>query len=638
MNNIKSYMRSVKIKFVKLTAITAVLIAALLMTSCSSIQTMLVNDTLEEESATAGTSYSPQPGGELFIAIPDDTQTYDPLLAQNEDLINMLSLVYETPITVDANGRIQPGLAETWQNDDAGTVFTFHFRKGIVFHNGDVMTAQDAYDTIMDILALDGTNGTDSATGRQTSENSADQEAETSTGSASPDASESANAVSEESSAAQDGTGFISRWTSGGTTAGTTESTETTGTESETSGSTTSENGTTQATEEKVNRFTIYNKEIDSVTLVDEYTIELKMKKPGRNALYFMTFPVRPGGETEFSEPVGTGPYAVSDMGDTVKLGVNDSWWKVAPYIRSIVAKPISTANNKMEDYEFGLLDFVTTSNISANKLKAEGKTQTVDYMTNYYDCLIPNLFDSAMKNDDVRRAISYSIDRREIISNVLLNHAVAAEMPVSPNFFAFNNKYNMYEIDKNKAKELLAKAGYSIETGEAGGTMSVGNTLNISIIVPRIVGQEYRAEAAREIAKQLGDVGINCTVDELMPDEYSLRLKEGNFSLAYTSYFLDQNMDLNFMFDPNSESNFGHVSSSELTGYIDACNKAVKETDIISAYENLQQYFMDKVPQIGLYFRMHSIITDANVMGISKPFENHIFHEVSTWSMEQND
>ena len=633
MNNTKNYTRSVKIKSVQLAAVAAVLITFFFLTSCSSIQTMLVNNTATEGSPSAEASYSPQPGGELFIAVPDDIESYDPLLARNEDLINMLSLVYETPLTVDAGGRVQPGLVETWQSDETGAVFTFSFRRGIVFHNGDPFSAEDVFETIMDILALDGTNGTTAASGDQAS---ASPDASEENSSASPDAGEVEGSASPDASVSTENTNFISRWISSGDTA------ENTGTGQETEDgqptASPTETGTTQAAEESVNRYTIYNKEIDSVTLVDENTLELKMKKPGRDALYFMTFPVRPKDDSDFSTPVGTGPYAVQEMGDAITLGVNDGWWKKAPYIKSIVAKPISIQDNKMETYESGLLDFVTTGDISANKLKAQGKTQTVDYMTNYYDCLIPNLFDSTMKNDDVRKAISYAIDRRDVISNVLLNHAVAAEMPVSPGFFAFNNKYNLYEIDKNMAKQLLAKAGYSISAGSDNGSLSAGSTLNISIIVPKIIGQEYRVEAAREIAKQLGEIGINCKVEELSLEEYSMRLKAGDFSLAYTSYYLDQNMDLTFMFQPDSESNFGHVASDELMGYIDACNKAINEKDIITAYENLEQYFMDKVPQIGLYYRMHSIITDDSVKGISKPYENHIFGEISAWSMEQND
>ena len=355
------------------------------------------------------------------------------------------------------------------------------------------------------------------------------------------------------------------------------------------------------------------------------------MKNPGRSALYFMTFPVYPEDMTDFSQPVGTGPYKVDSMGEEIQMSVNENWWKVAPYIQSITAKPVDGQDEKLESYESGLLDLITTDDIATNKLEATGKSQTVDYLTNYYDCLVPNLFDESMKNDNVRKAISYAINRRLIISTVLLNHAVAAEMPISPSFFGFNTEYSQYEYDKNMAKKLLAQEGYATD---GSGT---GNALNLTIIVPKVIGEEYKVESAREIAGDLSEVGIVCSLEELTPEEYAARLQSGTYNLAYVSYYLDQNMDISFLFTPDGPDNFGHVSSDELMAAIAACNEAVTEDEMVSAYETLENYFMEKVPQIGLYFRMNSMIADATIMGISDLYENHIFSGISGWSVLQN-
>ncbi len=619
MNNIKNYMRSAKI-------IILILVALLILTSCSSIQTVLIDDAAEEEPSATQSEYEPQSGGELFIAYPADTVSFDPLLAKNEDLINMLSLIYETPLTVDASGKIQPGLVETWQVDEAKTEFTFTVRQGVTFHNGQAMTAADLFETIMDILALDGT-------------------AEAGHIVSSIDPASTVDTVAEDQAATDEGTGdtqgtesetsnigsptYIRMWTVVGDT----------GTDNETaveeSGDTatggTGDETATGNEEPETNRFAIYNQEIETVTLVDDYTLRLKMKNPGRSALYFMTFPVYPEDMTDFSQPVGTGPYKVDSMGEEIQMSVNENWWKVAPYIQSITAKPVDGQDEKLESYESGLLDLITTDDIATNKLEATGKSQTVDYLTNYYDCLVPNLFDESMKNDNVRKAISYAINRRLIISTVLLNHAVAAEMPISPSFFGFNTEYSQYEYDKNMAKKLLAQEGYATD---GSGT---GNALNLTIIVPKVIGEEYKVESAREIAGDLSEVGIVCSLEELTPEEYAARLQSGTYNLAYVSYYLDQNMDISFLFTPDGPDNFGHVSSDELMAAIAACNEAVTEDEMVSAYETLENYFMEKVPQIGLYFRMNSMIADATIMGISDLYENHIFSGISGWSVLQN-
>ncbi len=612
MKNTRDYTRSVKI------LIALIVCAALVLTSCSSIQTMLIDDTASQGTQAPQSTAQPERGGEMFIAYPADTASFDPLLAKNEDLINLLSLIYETPLAVDASGKIGPNLVENWQVDDTDTEFTFAVRKGVTFHDGQPLTAADIYATILDILDLDGTE----AAGHIVY--SIDTTADT-TADGNGDATEDAAASTEGTGNAGANIGaptYIEMWTTVGG-----------GTEPAAGGNETNGDGTGDdtAAAEEINRYTIYNAGIESVTLVDDYTIRLKMKTPGRAALYFMTFPVRQKGMTDFSQPMGSGPYKVDSAGEEIKLSINDDWWKVAPYIESIVARPVQDGSDKLSQYESGILDLITTDSIAANKLKAEGKTQTVDYLTDYYDCLVPNLFDEAMKNDDVRKAISYAINRRNIVSTVLLNHAVAAEMPISPSFFAFNTKYNLYEYDKGMAKKYLSQAGYSTQAD------SIGNVLHLTMIVPNKVGEEYRMEAARAIAGQLADIGIVCDLKELSPEEYDTHLKSGNYDLAYVSYYLDQNMDISFLFEPDAPANFGHVSSQELIDAISACNGAVTESEMMEAYDTLEQYFMDKVPQIGLYYRMNSIIADASVTGITGIYENRIYSEIQDWSVVQN-
>lgn len=587
----KNFMKSAK-RIAVFAAFTALV---LLFASCSALPVMAPASSTGDLSVSA--SQQPQSGGKLVIAIPEEISSYDPLLAEDGDLINMLSLVYESPLTVDVSGKFLPCLAETWTSDDAGLTFTFSIRQGVRFHDGSALSAADVYQTILDILALDGTYAKGTETGDESEP------------SASADVPASA--------------------TPGLTQTGWTRSTgqpALTAPSAENNSATQSPEGAVST--ENVNRYTIYNNEVESVMMPDENTVRIQMKNEGRQALYFMTFPVRPR-NSDIAQPAGSGPYMVKSMGETVELVVNKNWWKVAPYITDIIAKPISADKDKLAAYQEGVLNFISTGDFAANKLKAAGKTQVVEYMTNYYDCLVPNLFEPSLKNDAVRQAISYAINRRSLISTVMLNHAEAAEMPISPRFFAFNTKYNTYQIDQDMARELLAKQGYRTSLD------GQGKVLKLSIIVPRMIGQEYRTDAAAQIAKQLQDVGIDCIVEPLELAPYAERLKESRFTLAFCSYYLDQNNDIGFMFDEDGPGNYGHVYSEQLSESIAACNAAVNEADIIAAYDKLQQYFMEKVPQIGLYYRTYSIVTDEAVQGMTALYQNRLFADVASWSME---
>ncbi len=92
----------------------------------------------------------PAVGGEIVFPAPQQhPAALNPLKTKNVELYNMLSLIYEQPIRIGADGRAYPELAETWEVDGTGTVWTFHLRKGVKWQgdNGE-MTADDVIYTI----------------------------------------------------------------------------------------------------------------------------------------------------------------------------------------------------------------------------------------------------------------------------------------------------------------------------------------------------------------------------------------------------------------------------------------------------------------------------------------------------------
>ena len=55
----------------------------------------------------------------------------------------VLSNVYDCLLRLEADGSLSPALAESYEVSDDGLEYTFHLRKGVKFHNGEEMTAED---------------------------------------------------------------------------------------------------------------------------------------------------------------------------------------------------------------------------------------------------------------------------------------------------------------------------------------------------------------------------------------------------------------------------------------------------------------------------------------------------------------
>ncbi|GAA4706352.1 ABC transporter substrate-binding protein [Phytohabitans rumicis] len=94
-------------------------------------------------------------GGTLSLELPLDiagATGFDPQVADVASSWQLLSLVYETLVTVGADFSVQPALAESWETPTP-TTYVFHLREGVKFSNGRAMTADDVVGSLKRLLA-----------------------------------------------------------------------------------------------------------------------------------------------------------------------------------------------------------------------------------------------------------------------------------------------------------------------------------------------------------------------------------------------------------------------------------------------------------------------------------------------------
>lgn len=80
----------------------------------------------------------------LIVGVASDLQGLDPMNITLNEGHSMLSQVYEQLVYRNEETKeLEGSLAETWEYDETGTKITFHIRKGVKFHNGDELKAND---------------------------------------------------------------------------------------------------------------------------------------------------------------------------------------------------------------------------------------------------------------------------------------------------------------------------------------------------------------------------------------------------------------------------------------------------------------------------------------------------------------
>ena len=540
MKNIRCFIKNWKNR---ITSICCVIAIAASLVSCG--QTEESKDTLAQTpSGTQAVTQTPEPfrGGTLNVAIPAGLTSANPLDVTSVEWLSFLGLIYESPVTIDSTGKVQPCLAENWSFDEGTMTWTFNIRKGAKWQGKDTELSADDIVYTLDCL----------------------------------------------------------------------------------------KNGSTHT--ESIYKSVLDN--IDSYS-ADANTLQIKVKSKGAVFLYSMIFPVlaRQYGTSDTAVPVGTGPYKVKSFNLTgkIELTANENWWKDQPYITNITGNCIQDNATVLKSYEGGTLNLAYTANLSANQYKQTGITDTKEILTNYYDCLIPNFSRQLTANKNIRKAISFAIDRSEITSRVYLGHAVAADMPTISGDYLYNLRNESYDYNKNKAMDLLEQAGYIDRDNDSYVDNTSMKHLTLNLLVSSGGEHQSYKEVALLIQQQLKDVGIEINIVEKNEADYLTSLSSGDFDLVIAGFYLSQKPDWAYMLANGAAGNYGKYSNAEISSYLQAV-KTADEKELADASAALQKFFLDELPNIGLYFKTKTLIYNANITRIAGIKDPNIFQTIPQW------
>ena len=219
---------------------------------------------------------------------------------------------------------------------------------------------------------------------------------------------------------------------------------------------------------------------MESAEKIDDYTVHIKLKEKFPAAIEFLSGPVSMYPNEYYAEagpsgmglkPVGTGPYKVVDVvpGQHFVLEANENYHdspKGQPKIEKIDIRTIPDVNTQMAELFSGSLDLIwQVPADQAEKLGEMGQFTVANESTMRVGYL---QMDSAGRSGDtpftdplVRKAVNHAINRQELVDALLQGSSKVVYTPCFPSQFGCIQDVTEYEYDPEKAKELLAEAGY---------------------------------------------------------------------------------------------------------------------------------------------------------------------------------
>ncbi|CAJ1003615.1 MULTISPECIES: ABC transporter substrate-binding protein [Brevibacillus] len=458
---------------------------------------------------SASDTANPQPGQqggsgktELVVAADQDPVGLDPHKVPAASSARIYALVYDGLTRLDENLNVTPSLAEKWEISPDGKTVTFTLHKGVTFHNGREMTADDVKYSFERILNPE--------------------------------------------------TGSIAK---------------------------------------------SYFASVDVIEAKDPHTVVFKLKHPDAALLTNMASSfaaIVPKEVADLNkEAVGTGPFILekNEPGQYVLLKKNPDYFKTGlPKVDAIKFQIMKDEAERLAAIRSGKVDIASISADSATLLEGKPGVQVKSYQSLEYSYLGINVKKKPFDDPRVRQAISYAVDRNQIVQTVWKGQA-SLTGPISPaaaNWALDPAAYDSYKQNLDKAKQLLAEAGYP---------NGFDTVIETASTYPDMV------ETAQVLQQQLKAIGINARINQLEWGNYieTWKSKEMSLLVGRNTSGTDSDRSLRFFFHTEGSANVWNYSNPRFDELVVTALQTVDQTERKKLYDEAQKLLVEDAPNLFL-------------------------------------
>ncbi|MEJ2697605.1 MAG: peptide-binding protein [Candidatus Sulfobium sp.] len=376
-------------------------------------------------------------------------------------------------------------------------------------------------------------------------------------------------------------------------------------------------------------------KQVKKAEVVDKYTFRVTYAKPFAPALTswgnLVVLPkhLLKGKDITKSplgrDPVGTGPYELRKWisGQELILDSNKGYFDGRPYIDHFVYRVIPDPATMFLELQAGGLDMMSLTPLQyakqTNNRYFRRNFRKFRYPSFAYTYMGFNLKYPLFEDRRVRHAIAYAIDKSEIVDVVLFGLGSVATGPYVPHTWPYNPNVRRYPYNPEKAKRLLAGAGWRDTDGD-GIIDKDGRPFEFTVLTN--MGNTSRMNTATIIQWRLAKVGIKVHIRAI---EWSTFINEYIDKRRFQAVILGWQIGL----DPDQydiwysgktkekEFNFVSYSNPEVDALLEKGRRTFNIKERKKAYYKIQEILAEDLPYIFLYVPDATPIVSARFRGI---------------------
>ncbi|VUT27872.1 MAG: putative ABC transporter periplasmic-binding protein [Candidatus Syntrophoarchaeum sp. GoM_oil] len=376
---------------------------------------------------------------------------------------------------------------------------------------------------------------------------------------------------------------------------------------------------------------------LESIDVVGDYAIRFTHSEPFVPFIRQLSWPfmsmISPDAvdaEGKVLEPIGTGPYIVSEYAPDDKLVLvrNEDWWGGMPKLEGMTLRCIPDATSRAISLETGEIDLIIdTGGVLpgyAGTLDANPDIEVLSRLIATSHFVLLNCGKSPFDDPGVREAIQYAIDQETLVDTILEGYGIPGKGPVTPALAEWVNPDIETRYNPNMAEELLTDAGW-VDTDGDGVLDRDGQPFEVRLLLHSGLVGRWPYEAISEVIQsELGDLGIDVEIQVLAGGAWSSALGAGEYEMTITPYtVLGPHFMLYDWFNSNGNMNVMRgmsYSNSRVDELTELGKVTMDPGERYQLYHEVQEIVMDEAPMFPIYYEEMINAKRDNVKG----FEPH--------------
>jgi peptide/nickel transport system substrate-binding protein len=357
---------------------------------------------------------------------------------------------------------------------------------------------------------------------------------------------------------------------------------------------------------------------ISDVRATAKNIVEVELNQPFNGLIYNMNIGIVPENSTaNFAQnPIGTGPYRLISYqsdGDAL-LKSFPEYFEGPARIQNLKIRIIPDATTRALEIRKGSIDLILGPSAVPpdyyQVLRSDPELKTLTRTGNNYAYIGFNVTDRLLSKREVRQAISYAIEREQMMQSLFYGTATVATGLLPPHNWAYERNVLPVSYDRQNAMKLLDRAGLTDPDGD-GPEMRFWLTLKTST-------SEFRKIVATVVQRNLASVGIGLKIRSYEFGTYFSDINRGNFQMCMLMWIGESDPDIfSVAFSTKGSRNRGKYSNSDVDRWIEMARVADSEDEQIKLYSLIQKRIAEDAPYVSLWYEPNICIMRKELQGM---------------------